>query len=115
MSEQLMDLDHPGAAAHDEASHGAGDRTYVIVAVFLAIMTAAEVATSYAETTFGVFFVWILLIMMAIKFFTVALYFMHLRYDPAMCRRVFFAALALAASVYCIMLAILHFWASGYR
>ena len=78
-------------------------------------MTAAEVATSYAETTFGVVLRGVLLAMMAIKFFTVALYFMHLKYDPAMCRRVFFAALVLATSVYCIMLAILHFWASGYR
>lgn len=114
MSQQAIATAQHGGAAHDE-SHGASDRVYVMVALFLAVMTALEVACSYTESSLGALYVPVLLVIMAIKFFTVALFFMHLRYDPKMCRNVFFFGLAVASIVYVVALSTLHFWAPGFR
>jgi cytochrome c oxidase subunit 4 len=114
MSQQVISPPHQGAAAHDE-SHGASDRVYVMVALFLAVMTALEVACSYTESSLGPFYVWVLLVVMAIKFFTVALFFMHLRYDPRMCKIVFFFGLTVATVIYIGALSTFHYWAPGFR
>ena len=103
-------------AAHDshDVEHGGGDATYVWVAVFLAVLTGIEVALSYVKGArplpeLG------LITVMIIKFVTVALYFMHLKYDPKMCRRVFGFGMAVAVLIYCGVLATFHFWAPGFR
>lgn len=114
MSQQVMSPSHEGAAAHDE-SHGGSDRVYVMVAIFLALMTGLEVLCSYTESSLGPFYVWVLLTLMAIKFFTVVMFFMHLRYDPKMCRTVFFFGLTAATLIYSAALSTFHFWAPGYR
>ena len=101
---------HAGAAEHHDRSDG----TYVLVAFALAVMTAVEVGLSYI-TRYRPWPMLALLLIMTVKFVTVALYFMHLKDDPRMCRRVFFAGLGLAVTVYVIFLTILHFWAPHYR
>jgi cytochrome c oxidase subunit 4 len=57
----------------------------------------------------------LLIVLMAVKFFTVTYYFMHLRFDPPLCRRVFNFGLTIAVLVYVVMLAMFQFWASGFR
>ena len=50
----------------------------------------------------------LMLVMMAVKFALVALYFMHLRFDSKLFRRLFVTGIILAIAVYIIALTSLH-------
>jgi cytochrome c oxidase subunit 4 len=99
--------------ARTRATHPS-DWLYVKVAIFLAIMTALEVSVTYIHSIKAAE-VPILLVLMIIKFFTVTLYFMHLKFDPKMCSRVFNFGLSVAVIVYVVALAMFHFWAPHFR
>ncbi len=88
--------------------HGATDRQYIVVALILAVITAAEVSVSYLDI--GPVFLPALLIMMAAKFITVVSYFMHLKFDAPILRKVFYAGLITALAVYLVALSTFHFW-----
>ena len=81
---------------------------YVRIALILAAITALEVATYYVD--FGALFLPSLLIMMAVKFYIVVSFFMHLRYENKLFSWVFYAGLYLAMIVYGIYLATFHFF-----
>jgi cytochrome c oxidase subunit 4 len=106
---------------HTNVAHDPGheehpsDAKYVKVAAFLAVLTSLEVATYFWEDIFGTkasttALVLTLFPMMIIKFGTVILYFMHLKYDNPLFRRVFFFGLILAVIVFLIMLSTFEFW-----
>jgi cytochrome c oxidase subunit 4 len=100
---------HPTDPAHGE--HGHPDEVvYIKVAIILAIITAAEVATYYIEGLKGTPLILILLVMAVIKFALVVLFFMHLRFDNPLFMRLFVVGLLLAIGVYVIALATLHVW-----
>ena len=82
-----------------------GPRQYVMVAIALAIATAIEVAWYYANVPHPLF-VALLLFLSFVKFSLVVLWFMHLRFDSLIFRRLFATGLALALSVYLIVLVI---------
>ncbi len=82
------------ASADEHGSHDVTDRTYIIIALLLAILTAAEVAVSYMDI--GAWMVPTLLVMMAIKFFTIVGYFMHLKFDNALFKLMFYIGLVLS-------------------
>jgi cytochrome c oxidase subunit 4 len=86
------------------------DATYVKVALFLAALTALEVATYFVQDASTGLLVALLFPMMIVKFGVVALWFMHLRFDNPIFRRVFFFGLALAVIVYCIVLTAMQYW-----
>jgi cytochrome c oxidase subunit 4 len=86
----------------DHDSHH--DLLYVKVAAILAIITAAEVSLPYIADVEGAVLV-AMLVMMAVKFFMVGAYFMHLKDDANLLRRVFIGGLALAGVVYLAALA----------
>jgi len=88
--------------------HGATDRQYIVVALILAVITAAEVSVSYLDI--GPVFLPALLIMMAAKFITVVSYFMHLKFDNKIFTYVFYFGLLLALGVYIGALTTFHFW-----
>jgi cytochrome c oxidase subunit 4 len=92
---------------HDQV-HDVSDWTYIKIAVALMILTAAEVAVSYMDI--GPLMVPSLLIMMAIKFMTVILYFMHLKYDNPLFRRLFYTGVLLAVFVYTVALLTFHYF-----
>jgi cytochrome c oxidase subunit 4 len=73
-------------------------KTYVLVGVILTIITAIEVAIFYIPQMASVI-VPTLLILSAGKFLIVVLFYMHLKFDSPIFRRVFFAPLVLAALV----------------
>ena len=104
--------DHGHAAdghdAHVEQVHDVPDSTYIKIALALMILTGAELAVSYSDI--GKFMVPILLIMMAVKFFTVVLYFMHLKYDNVLFKRLFYSGLFLALFVYFVALLTFHYF-----
>ena len=81
---------------------------YVRIAAILAAITALEVATYYVD--FGALFLPSLLLMMAVKFYIVVSFFMHLRYENKLFSWVFYAGLYLAMIVYGIFLATFHFF-----
>ena len=82
---------------------------YVVVAVVLAVITAVEIAVSYMEGDIpdGLIVV-LLLSMMVMKFFLVASWFMHLRTDQPVFKRLFILGSIAAPLLYLIVLATLH-------
>ncbi|MPZ71574.1 MAG: hypothetical protein GEU71_18965 [Actinobacteria bacterium] len=90
----------------EELSHHPEPRTYITVAVILALVTAIEVALSYA-TALGDLVVPLLIISAIIKFALVALWFMHLRFDSPIFRRLFLFGIVLALIVFSVYLAVL--------
>lgn len=113
MSTDTLSHDAAHPDAHD-IEHGGADSTYVWVAVFLAVLTAIEVALSYVKGLRPLPEL-ALITVMIIKFATVALYFMHLKYDPKIARRVFGFGMLVAIVIYCGVLSTFHFWAPGFR
>jgi cytochrome c oxidase subunit IV len=94
-------------ADHTEATHGAaheadhahpGPKTYVMIAIFLAVLTAAEVAVFYI-TALAPVLVPILLVLTAGKFALVVMFYMHLKMDDRIFSWVFIAPLILAILV----------------
>jgi cytochrome c oxidase subunit IV len=90
--------------------HAATDKQYVLVALILMVMTAAEVTLSYLDV--GWIFLPALLVLMTAKFLTVVSYFMHLKFDHKIFTFLFYMGLILAVSVYAAALATFHFFGS---
>ena len=70
--------------------------TYWKVAVFLTVITAVEVWIYYTPFKENRLFVPALLIMSAVKFVTVVMFYMHLRYDHKLFRVLFTGPLIIA-------------------
>ncbi|MFA5566101.1 MAG: cytochrome C oxidase subunit IV family protein [Acidimicrobiia bacterium] len=90
------------------------EKTYVKIALILAVLTAAEVATYPSEDALGSAVIPILLVLMVIKFWYVAAFFMHLKFDTKLFSSVFVAGLVASCAVYIGALASFEFWSSGY-
>ncbi|MFV0306406.1 MAG: cytochrome C oxidase subunit IV family protein, partial [Desertimonas sp.] len=101
-----MSIDTAHAPAGEDLSadefgdhqHGATDKQYILIALLLAAITAAEVAISYIDV--GPLFLPALLIMMVAKFFIVVSFFMHLKFDHKLFSWLFYMGLVLALIVY---------------
>ena len=87
----------------EEPAHHPEPRQYVVVAVVLAVATAFEVAIYYTSIPHPIL-VAFLMLAAVFKFSLVVLWFMHLRFDSRIFRRMFVAGLILALSVYTIVL-----------
>ena len=114
-----MDVTHddPDAPAgahgdhHDDDHHDhPSDARYIGIAVMLAVITALEVAASYVEL--GPVFLPALLGMMAVKFFIVVSFFMHLKFDNRLFTWLFYTGLFLALFVYLAALLTFRFFNS---
>lgn len=90
------------------------EKTYWLVALVLAVITAIEVSTYTNPDIWGEAAVPSLLFMMVLKFFAVTWFFMHLKGDWARGHRMltylFYFGLALAAAVYIATLAAFRFF-----
>ena len=96
---------HPApvpAAAHGEHGHP-GPAKYVAIAMILAFVTAVEVGLYYIDMP-DLLLVAMLLGLAFIKFSMVVAYFMHLKFDSRLLRRLFVTGLALAIAVYTVAL-----------
>jgi cytochrome c oxidase subunit 4 len=94
----------PAGQAHLAGEGHPGPRQYVVVAVVLAVITGLEVALFYVDFLPSAVVVAALLVLMVIKFATVALWFMHLRFDSPIYKRLFVTGIVLALSVFLIVL-----------
>ena len=89
------------------------DKTYVFTALFLAVVTVVEVlAVELPDFPLwsGNLLVPVLLLLMAVKFFTVAWVFMHLKFDKPILTWAFYSGLLLALGVYVAMLTMFRLW-----
>lgn len=101
---ELAPLGDQLPVAAEEHSHP-GPREYVLIAVVLVILTAVEVATSYLEGNVNSNLLIVALgIMAAVKFFLVAAWYMHMKQDSQVFRRLFLMGLILASIVYGILM-----------
>jgi cytochrome c oxidase subunit IV len=105
------ELEHSPTAA-EELAHHPGPRSYVMVAIVLAVVTAAEVAIYYISSLRSLL-VPLLLAFSAVKFVLVALWFMHLKFDSRIFRRLFVTGLILAVVVFAVVLATFFFRAEA--
>lgn len=89
-------------APHSDHAHP-GARRYVEVAAALAVVTGVEVALYYTSLK-GLLLVSILMGLAAVKFGMVVAYFMHLKFDGILLRRLFVTGIVLAISIFTIAL-----------
>jgi cytochrome c oxidase subunit 4 len=100
----------PEATSHQQIDelhaeeHHPTPRQYVKVAIILFIVTAAEVAIYYIPALEGLL-VPLLLLFAVIKFVLVMLWFMHLRFDSRLFRRLFVTGIVFAVVVFAVVLA----------
>ena len=73
-------------------------KKYVIIAAILAVITAVEVAVVYFNLATA-FLITILIIMSAVKFTMVAMYFMHLKFDNKLFSYMFVGGMVLTIGV----------------
>ncbi|HEX8099723.1 MAG TPA: cytochrome C oxidase subunit IV family protein [Actinomycetota bacterium] len=92
------------AEQEPELARHPGPREYVMVAIVLAIATAIEVGWYYLNVPHALFIAALLLLSL-LKFTLVVLWFMHLRFDARIFRRLFMTGIVLAIAVYAIVLA----------
>jgi cytochrome c oxidase subunit IV len=88
-----------------DPSHHPGPRQYVLIGIVLVILTGVEVATSYLEGHVNSNLLIVALgIMAAVKFFLVAAWYMHMKQDSRVFRRLFLTGLILATVVYGVLI-----------
>ncbi len=104
------------AHTHESPEHGGehghahpSDAEYIKVALVLGLITLAEVGIYYAKSLGWILPV-SLVLMSLVKFSIVVLWFMHLRFDSRLFRRLFVAGIILALFVYTIVLTTFHVW-----
>jgi cytochrome c oxidase subunit IV len=94
------------ADGHSAGPHAAGHpspKEYVRIGLILAVLTALEVAASYAGVS-GSILIPTLFILAVVKFALVVLWFMHLKFDDRRYARFFVMGLSGAATLYLIVL-----------
>ena len=99
-------------ADHADSHEHPSDRQYVKIALILGALTALEVFT-YFESVHNLsdaaLYV-ILVVLMILKFIYVVAWFMHLKFDSVLFKRVFTAGVVLALAVYLVMLTAFRIW-----
>jgi cytochrome c oxidase subunit 4 len=111
-AEEVEAVDEEIALATDHGSHPT-ERTYWKIFVFLFVITAVEVVLYYKNLPGVNFNNAVLGLLALVKFATVVGYFMHLKFDNRILRRLFITGLVLATVVYCIYLSTLGTFSRG--
>ena len=107
--EPLATPELEAAPGHDPLLHSGLEHAhpstvkYVGIAILLGIITSLEVAIYYINMP-DALMVSFLLLLAILKFSLVAAFFMHLKFDSPMLRRVFIAGIILASIVYTVAL-----------
>lgn len=101
--DELASLGGRTPVVAEEHSHP-GPRQYVLIAVVLVILTGVEVAVSYLDGHINSNVIIVALaVMAAVKFFLVAAWYMHMKQDSSLFRRMFVGGIILACAVYGIL------------
>jgi cytochrome c oxidase subunit 4 len=94
-----------GGTHHDHPGEG----QYIKIALILAVITGVEVGLSYWDAVKD-FRAPLLIFLSVIKFVMVVAFFMHLRFDSRLFRRLFIAGISLALFCFTIVLTTFHIW-----
>ncbi len=94
-----------GGTSHDHP----GEAQYIMIAAILAAITGAEVAIYYIKALKSIL-VPALVAFSIVKFVLVVAFFMHLRFDSRLFRRLFTAGVGLALFCFTIVLTTFHVW-----
>ena len=92
---------HEVPDAHEAEHHGPvhpSDKQYVMIGLILGVLTLIEVGLFYVDI--GALNNTTLIVFAVAKFFIVASYFMHLKFDAPILRRLFVTGIILAIAVY---------------
>jgi cytochrome c oxidase subunit 4 len=111
-SDALARADDLAVGEHRTHHKEPTDRQYLFIALFLAFLTALEIAATEAGVLDGAPLVVVLIALMVVKFLFVILFFMHLRFDSRLFSLVFYIGLFLAVALYVAVLATFHFFSS---
>lgn len=89
------------------AAHHPSTKQYVQIAIFLAVLTAIEVALFYVDEAVDMrgWDAPLLIVLSAIKFIVVVGWFMHLRFEDSFLPRFFSIGFVLAMALYGVVLA----------
>ncbi len=114
-----MAAHHHESPAHSDAHHLAHDehahptpKTYIQIAVILTVITIVEVILLYLPEwglpVSGTVLVILFALLSVAKFLIVVGWYMHLKFDPPMYRRMFGFALVVALTVATAFIALFH-------
>ncbi len=96
--------------AHEGPVHPS-DKQYVMIGLILGVLTLIEVGLYYVDI--GTFNNTSLILLAVAKFAIVAMFFMHLRFDRPILRRLFVTGIILAIAVYMAYLTTLGAYVPG--
>lgn len=96
------DLPDPREALTPHRQHPSA-KEYIRIGIVLAVLTGLEVASYYVDVNTSVL-IPTLFVLALIKFVLVVLWFMHLRFDDRRYARFFVMGIALAATLFLIVL-----------
>lgn len=111
MSATTPATEHGHEPAEEHAKPHPTDKQYVMIGLILGVLTLIEVGLYYVDI--GALNNTTLLVLAVIKFAMVAMFFMHLRFDRPILRRLFVTGLLLAIGVYLIYLLTLGVYIPG--
>ena len=98
----------PTGAGHEAAAHAhPGALEYAQIGAVLAAITALEVGLYYVDLAHNLLVV-LLIVLSAVKFSLVVLWFMHLKFDNRLFSQFFVGGFFLALTVFMVALATLH-------
>jgi cytochrome c oxidase subunit IV len=97
-----MDIALPARHVHPSRFH-----TFMQIAMFLAIVTGAEIIIIFIPLTDWIVYT-TLAVLSAVKFLAVIFYFMHLRWDRVFCTVLFFIGLILGGGTLAALIALFH-------
>ena len=87
---------------HEEAH--LGPKQYWLIALFLGVVTAVEVGVTYIDGIKGGWLIALLLVLAAVKFFTVVGWYMHLKYEAFTLTGLFYFGLVGAIILFIVVL-----------
>jgi cytochrome c oxidase subunit 4 len=83
-------------------------RLYWMIALILAVLTAAEVSIAYVDIISGNVLVWLLIALGAAKFVIVVGFFMHLKFDKPLYRSLFMVGAIGVIPLFAVVLLTFH-------
>jgi cytochrome c oxidase subunit 4 len=94
---------------HDQHAHPVGaTKAYWIIGILLILITVIEVSAYFYEDFYGALAVPVVLLVSAIKFILVVMFYMHLKYDSKIFSGIFLFPLALGSLVIIAMILLYH-------
>ena len=100
----MISAPEPIADQESQQVHHIGPKEYWLIAIFLGVVTGFEVGITYIDSIEGGWLIGLLLVLAAVKFFTVVGWYMHLKYEAFTLNGLFYFGLIGAITLFIAML-----------